>query len=972
MTQQLHKTLFIIDGYAQIYRAYHAIRDLSSPITKEPTNATFGFVGTLLKIYKQYKPDYIALTLDVSSEEGTFRSQIYPEYKANRTPPPDDLFPQIDRIIEIAQLMSIPILRVPGFEADDLIATICDTLKNQPDIDIRIISNDKDLLQLLSENVAMLDVHKDRLTDIAQLRQDKGVTPEQIVDMLSLMGDTSDNIPGVKGIGPKTASKLIEQYNTIENVLAHIDQLKPKQQENINTARDNLTLNRKLITLQRNVPLEFTLESAAVTPLDTAKLDPIFRQLGFTRHLHELHDLAHSTFPKTTTKITPKITTTPDKPLSQPLLFDSLPDSSAQTPTPSTANSTSPTTSSSTTSTLPSPTAANPSDYSLITTISQLDDVIKTITALPPKSARLSVDTETTSIHPMLADLCGISLAWQPNSGVYIPVKSPDPDSHLNHKTVIAKLKPILEDPAIPKLGQNLKYDINVLYRAGINLQGITFDTLIASALIDPSRNSHKLDHLALAYINYQMIPISDLIGSGKKQTTFDTVPLDLAATYAAEDADVVLRLHDVFAPMLDDMDLTSLFNDLEIPLITVLAKLEYHGITVNPDELDHQRDNIATQINSLREQIKNTADSDFSPDSTKQLADVFFTKMKCRVIKRGKTGPSTDSQVLLRIAEEEKPPASTLADLILQYRQLTKLMSTYLGSLKAAINPNTHRIHASFNQTGAATGRLSSSNPNLQNIPIRTEVGRQIRKAFIAPPDHLLLSADYSQIELRVLAHLSNDENLRNAFINDLDIHTAVAAKVFNVPVDQVTPDQRASAKMVNFGIVYGITPFGLARRLNPNTPASDNVQLASQIINDYKASYPRITTFLEECVHEAQSKGYVQTILKRQRPIPQINSTTSNIMNLGRRMAINSVVQGSAADLIKIAMVNIQKRIENDNLPLKMILQIHDELVFETPIALIEQHAAIVRSEMTNAMALSVPLKVDIAWSDNWMQSK
>ena len=950
------KRLYLIDGHAQIFRAYHAIRGgMSSPVTGEPTHATFGFVGMLLKLYREHKPDYVVVAIDVSSDTETFRSQLDADYKANRESPPEDFGPQVDRIIELCGMMNIPVIGVPGYEADDVIATLCDRLAGEDDIQTLIVSRDKDLQQLLSDRVVMFDIHKDETIDVDALQETKGVAPEQVRDMLALMGDTSDNIPGVPGIGPKTAAKLISKYGSIDELLRHTDELTPKQRENVEATRDRLDLNKQLVSLVHDMDFEFSLDDAATQPMDTAALAPVFKQLGFTRHLRDLEALGDQAIPDER----------PAKPVTvsdgEPSLFGG---GDEDAPIASSAFDT-----------------ANPDDYACITTTDQLDEVIAAIQTATKDGGPLAVDTETDTVLAMRASLCGVSLAWKPHGtgiaakrGVYIPTRSPDPESHLDSETVIRALRPILEDPAVPKVGQNIKYDLLVLRRAGIEMRGVDtgFDTMVAAFCIDATRSSFKLDALALSQLNYEMIPIDRLIGTGKKQITFDRVPLDRATTYAAEDADITLRLMDEYEPMLRQRGLVELFTELEMPLVSVLAELEHNGITVNADELDTQREALEKRIDTLRTEIIDTAKADFNPDSPKQLADVLFNQLGCKPYKRNKTGPSTDSGVLQRITDEQEGPGAIIAELVLEYRQLTKLVGTYLGSLKEAIHPETGRIHASFHQTGAATGRLSSSDPNLQNIPIRTDLGRQIRKAFVAAPGRVLLAADYSQIELRILAHLSRDPGLIDAFEKDLDIHRAVAAEVFDVPLDDVTADQRASAKMVNFGIVYGITPYGLARRLDPSAAASDNVEQAKQIIANYKKRYPKIDAFLERCVEQAETKGYVETIMKRRRAIPQITSRNQNVVQLGRRMAINSVVQGSAADLIKVAMIRLSKRITDEQLPMQMLLQIHDELVFEVPEAEAEAQAAILTQEMQGAMDLAVPLKADASWAASWFETK
>jgi DNA polymerase-1 len=965
------KSLYIIDGHAQMYRAYHAIRGLTSPVTREPTNATFGFVGMLIKLFRDRRPDYVIVTIDVGGDRGTFRSEIYPEYKANRSETPDDFRPQVDRIVEICRMWNLPVLFRQGFEADDVIATLCTTLGGDPGLDIKIVSRDKDLEQLLTANVSLYDVHTDITSDVESLRRDKGLTPAQVVDALALMGDTVDNVPGVPGVGPKTAAKLISQYGSLEGVLAHTDELSGKLKESIEAAREKLPLSRQLVQLRHDVPLDFALSQAAIGPVPVDVLKPMFKQLGFTRHVTELEMLAGAST-ASTMAATVTITSAPapttdhaelrarnrrDADLSDGLfgaVMEEAPAGAAVGPSPYAR--------------------ANPADYQTITTPTQLDELVTTLTRHAAAGGIISVDTETDQLDPMRCCPVGISMSWQSHGGVYIPVNSPNPGAHLAAAHVLAALRPLLEDPAVRKLGHNMKYDMIVFRNAGVNLSGVAetgTDTIVASYLIDATRNSHKLDNLSLAHLAHEMIPISDLIGTGKKQKSMAEVPVEKVAVYAAEDADIALRLGEVFVPQMESMGLGGLFRELEMPLVEVLAELEYNGILVDPHELERQKKTIDVRIIELVDQILAKAGVHFNIDSTRQLADVLFNTLGCKSLKRGKTGPSTDSEVLQHIADEQPPPGSQVAELVLEYRMLTKLRGTYLESLKEAINPRTGRIHASFNQTIAATGRLSSSDPNLQNIPIRTDLGRQIRRAFRAPPGHVLLSADYSQIELRLLAHLSQDPALLEAFEKDLDIHTAVAAEVFGVPLAEVTSEQRGTAKMVNFGIVYGITPYGLARRL-PASTAGSSVDAAKKIIDDYKRRYPKIDAFLARCVDMADANGYVETIAHRRRPIPEVRNSNPNIASLGRRMAINTVVQGSAADLIKIAMVRLHRRIRDQKLPMKMLLQIHDELVFETPDDHAEAMSRLVVAEMAGAMKLTVPLKVDTGWGATWFDSK
>ncbi len=957
------KTLYLIDGHAQFFRAYYAIRSgMTSPVTGEPTNMSYGFVGMLLKVLRDYKPDYLAVVIDVSGDKESFRSKIYPDYKGHREEMPDDMGPQIDRCLQVLDLMGIPVMGQEGVEADDVIATLVTRLKReQPDLAIRIVSKDKDLTQLLNDRVELFDVHKDSSVTAADVFKTEGVQPEHVLDILSLMGDTSDNIPGVPGIGPKTAAKLILEHGSIDNLLANLDTIKGKRRENLEASRDLLEVSRSLVQLRDDLDVEFDLEDARsdVSQLPAEAMLAMFRELGFTRYQDDLRTLAGGG-----DSAKPQAAASRERHDLDDGLFANVADaerSTAITPT-------------------------DPGSYHCITTLDALDALITRIKACQ----RFAVDTETDALSPMSANLCGISIAVEEREGYYIPVRSPDCSGHLDETTVLERLREVLENPSICKVGHNLKYDMLVLRRHGINLGQATsgppvrfdlFDTMIASYVVDATRSSHKLDVLALAMLNHTCIPITDIIGKGKSQRRFDEAPLDVAAPYASEDADITLRLYEMFKPQMEAIGLLSLFEQVEMPLVSVLAELEYNGIRVDPDELDRQREKLMLRIDALKGEIASNAphqeggiQGGFSPDSPRQLAAILFNKpddeppgLGLKVIKRGKTGPSTDQEVLEKLAGDPSVD-SELPRLIIEYRQLTKLVNTYLISLKDAINPATSRVHASFNQTVAATGRLSSSDPNLQNIPIRTDIGREIRRAFVAEPGHMLITADYSQIELRLLAHLAEDPALIDAFEQGMDIHTAVAAEVFGIAPDEVTSTQRNSAKMVNFGIIYGITPYGLARRLGGDT----KVEAASRIIGDYKNRFSRIDNFLHECIEHAKTHGYVQTILKRRRAIPQIHSNKPQQRSLGERMAINTVVQGSAADLIKLAMIDLYHRLPTDFPAVKMILQIHDELVFECPERLVERVTPFVTERMEAAMQLRVPLKVEAASSANWIDAK
>ncbi|MBL8745812.1 MAG: DNA polymerase I [Phycisphaerae bacterium] len=955
------KTLYIIDGHAQFFRAFHAIRTpMSSPVTGEPTNATFGFVGMLFKLLRELKPDYLVVAIDVSGDTETFRSEIYPEYKAHREAPPEALWPQVERCVSLLKEAGVPVLGVEGFEADDVIATL---VTRHPEVRVRLVSKDKDLQQLLVDGrVEMYDVHTDELVDVKRLKEEKGITPAQVIDMLTLMGDSVDNVPGVEGVGPKTAAELISTWGTLENLLAHADEIKGKRGEKLREAAPRLGLSKTLVTLRHDVPIDVSLDDADVSRLRLERLMPILKELGFNRYQEELKGLMGEPRSAAVAEaMLARAEGTGKKPEAASAGgFGGLFDQSPVTPKVLEAAG----------------------DYRCVRSREELDELVRRLR----EAEVFAVDTETTGLSPLRARLCGLSFAVRPGEAWYVPVRSPDPASHLDEETVLGALRALLEDPTRAKCGHNLKYDMLILRRHGVEVRGgsgCLFDSMTASFLIDSSRSSHSLDNLCLALLNHRNISITELIGSGKEQRTFDLVPLDAATTYAAEDADMSLRLREVMQPQLRAMQLVELFERVEMPLVEVLAELEWNGITVDPVELDRQAARLNTRIDELRVKIREGSPWAFNPDSPKQLSEALFNGpgddppgLGIKPLKKTKTGYSTDVEVLEKLALDPEVK-SAVPGLIVEYRQLTKLVGTYLTALKAEINPETKRVHSSFNQTGAATGRLSSSDPNLQNIPIRTEIGREIRKAFVAPPGRVLISADYSQIELRLLAHLSRDPALTEAFHRGDDIHTAVAAQINGVPLERVTKEQRNGAKMVNFGIVYGVTPFGLSSRLGISNEA------AAEIIDGYKRRFAGITTFLEECIAQARRFGYVETMLKRRRPITGIESKNPSERALAERVAINSVVQGSAADLIKIAMVDLHARLSPHAAHrrggraaefegVKMLLQIHDELVFESPTEIAEGVKGLIVERMERAMSLSVPLKVEASVSGNWFEGK
>ncbi|MCH2136165.1 MAG: DNA polymerase I [Phycisphaerales bacterium] len=939
------RTLCLIDGYSQFFRAYYARRPYqSSSVTGEPTKLVAGFCDILLHLLETGGPTHLAVALDVSGDTGTFRSEIDEDYKANREAAPDDFHPQVERCLEVIEALDIPLLGVEGAEADDVIATVARRVANSTD-DMRvwIISADKDLTQIVSDRVQLFDPQRDAMRTPADVFKTEGVEPEHVIDMLSLMGDSVDNIPGVPGIGPKTAAKLILEYGSIEGIYDHIDEIKGKRRENLEGAKERLLLNRDLVTLRDDLAFDFDIESARVD-LASLSLDrpaALFKQLDFRRTPAQLTKLIEAARAEASGGGADDANAASDA----GTLWGGLSDEPARQGDPD-------------------------ATYTCVRDLEALGSLAAQIAS----AELVAIDTETTGLDPMTCELCGISIALEAASGYYIPVRSPQPQSHLDQATVVEALRDVLERPDLCWAAHNAKFDLKVLRRAGLHLKGRCIDTMIASNVADPSRGSHRMDALALGLLQIDCIPLSSLIGSGKNQVSFDTVELDRASTYAAEDADITLRL---VAPLLEKVSeegLDSLLEDLELPLVPVLADMEYTGVRVDPDELDRQRNRLVGKMESLRAAILEAAPGPLNPDSPKQLAAALFNApddevpgLGLKVIKRRKTGPSTDVEVLEKL-DADPDVLTPLPALVLEYRQLAKLVGTYLVALKTCINEDTGRVHTRFNQIATATGRLSSSDPNLQNIPIRTDLGRAIRKAFVAREGFMLVTADYSQVELRMLAHLSKDDGLMAAFEAGEDIHRAVAAEVFGVAPEDVTSEQRGAAKMVNFGIVYGITPYGLSRRLGEGT----SVARAAQIIGDYKARFEGIESFLEDCVETAQRQGWVATMRGRRRWIHNINSANGQERALAERLAINSVVQGSAADLIKIAMINLHRDLPGLHPDARLVLQVHDELVIEVPQSVAEEGKDLLVDRMEHAMDLRVPLLVDASVSRDWYDAK
>ena len=910
------KTLYIIDGHAYIYAAYYApmSQRLTSP-SGEPTKATYIFTTTLLGLIKNQKPDMLVVAMD--SEGPTFRNKIYPEYKAHRPPMPDDMPVQINRIEQILGAMNVPVLRIDGFEADDVIGTLAQKA-SKDGIDTYICAKDKDMYQLVGDHIYIFDVKKGEVLDDDTLIEKYKIKPENFIDVLALQGDTSDNVPGVPLIGEMNAIKLIQQFGSLDNLYKNIAQIEGKKGQSLLEFKKQAYLSKDLVIINTRIPLEIDYEKITLKEFDKEKLVAIFNELGFARLLAQLGlETAQAAKPAPAAPKAPAKLGAPDS----------------------------------------VKTAAH--DYQLVDVPEKFDSFLNQL----QKQKLFAIDTETTSINPMRAELVGISFSWQPHHAFYLPIKAPLGQKHLDITAVRKKLAPILADPNVKKIGQNIKYDLLVLKNAGLPLNGIHFDTMVASYCLDPLRTSHSLDNMALDFLNYQSVPISALIGKGKNQLTFDMVDLEFACDYSAEDADLTFQLYYYLKDRLEAKpQLKKLFDEVEVPLISVLAAMEYNGVSLDGKLLSGMSGELTAEIKSLADRIYELAGSVFNIDSPKQLAEILFDKLGLESVRIGKTGRSTDAAVLEQLAGQHP-----IADLILQYRTLTKLKNTYVDKLGTLINPRTGRVHASFNQTVTATGRLSSSDPNLQNIPVKTEIGRKIRSAFVpAKNTDCILSADYSQIELRLLAHFSKDKALCAAFAADQDIHRFVASQIYGVPIEKVSPEMRSHCKAVNFGIIYGQGAFGLSHT------AGISVQQAKKFIDDYFARYSSIRAFLDSCIEKARQTGYAETILHRQRIIPNLKTKNANKRSQAERTAVNTVIQGSAADLIKVAMVNIQRKIEAENLPVKLILQIHDELVFELPKDQVQIHAQWISHEMTQAINLDVPLKVDTSSGPTWLGEK
>ncbi len=875
--------LFLIDGVSYAYRSYYAIQRLASS-KGTPTNAVFGFVRTLKKLIEDFHPEYIVAAFDPKGP--TFRHEKFTDYKIQRKPMPEDLMIQLPLIKKLLDAFEIPVIEVEGYEADDVMGTLA-VQGARRNLDVYLVTGDKDMFQLVDEHIKVLHTHKDnKIYDEQGVKERYGIKPKQIIDLLALSGDTSDNVPGVPGIGEKTAMELIQNYGSAEEVLKNVEKIPgKKRQENLKNNVELAMKSKELVVIDTKVPIQLDLKSSKFDGPDKEKLLELYKELEFSKLREELLEK------------TEEVET----------------------------------------------------DYRLINSSDELPKLVQKLN----KVKNLSIDVEATTTDPISAEMVGISLSFVPKQAYYIPL-----NGNIEKNEIIKALKPLLENPRINLIGQNIKYDMLVLSQHGIDLNNIAFDTMVAAYLLNPEKMRYKLDNLSIEYLNYKMISINELIGTGSKQISMKDVPIETVCRYSCEDADITLQLKNIFEKELKSKKLDQLFAEIEMPLIKVLADMELNGVSVDTKFLGQMSKEFQAQMDEISAEIYELAGEKFNLNSPKQLSVILFEKLKLPVQKRTKTGTSTDVEVLEKLARLHPLPKK-----LLDYRQWQKLKSTYIDALPGLINTVTKRIHTSFNQTITSTGRLSSSNPNLQIIPVRTEEGKRIRRAFIpAKKDWLLLSADYSQIELRIFAHLAEEPAMIEAFKRDEDIHAFTASLIFNCPLKDVTEEMRHRAKAVNFGIIYGQQAFGLSNYLN--IPVSE----AQAFIDEYYARYKKVKEYMDKRVEEAERLGYASTICNRRRYIPELQSKSNQTWQLGKRLAINTPIQGSAADLIKIAMINIYRKMKKQKLKSKMIIQIHDELIFEIPKNEQKTMQQFVKKEMESVMKLKVPLKVDIKVGKNW----
>jgi len=891
-----NQTIYLIDGSSYIHRAFHAIRNLANS-SGLPTNAAYGFTRMLLKLMEDKKPEYLAVAFDARGPN--FRHEIYEAYKANRPPMHEDLAVQIPYIKRIVQGLNLEIFEMEGFEADDLIGTLARKAE-QEGFQVVVVTGDKDFRQIISPRVSLWDSMRDRDTTYESFKEATGgLEPEQVVDLMGLSGDASDNVPGVPGVGEKTALKLIQEFRSMEGIYRNLEGVKQKKlKENLENFRENAFLSRRLVTIDCDVPLDAGIERLKVREPDPGLLSEVFRELEF----RELWDQFSAQ------------TATEDR-----LHVKTLMDAAA---------------------------------------VEGLARELKEI-------GRFSLDTETTSENPFTARLVGLSFSWNPGEAFYIPLchEYLGAPRQVSWDKARETLKGVLEDPSVAKIGQNIKYDSIVLKRHGVDLRGLEFDTMVASYVINPGFKQHNLDFLAQQYLNHKTITYHEVVGKGRNQILFSQVPIERAAEYSGEDAEVTLRLSRVLGERLETDENMDLFRNLEMKLIPVLIQMELNGFLVDTKVLSDMSRRIHEDLKQIEKDIYKEAGMEFNINSPQQLGFVLFEKLG--LPSQGKTSKTSAFATDVRVLKKLCAFPHRIPELLLTYRTLSKLKSTYLDTLVKMVQPETGRIHTSFNQTVAATGRLSSSNPNLQNIPIRTREGRAIRKGFVAAPGCVLLSADYSQIELRVFAHYSGDAAMKDAFAGDQDVHARTAAEIFDTPENEVSPDMRRVAKAINFGIIYGMGPQKLSTEL------AIDLKTARDYIERYYETHEGVKRFREQMIETAQTQGYVTTLFNRRRYLPDINHRNRVVRAEAERMAVNTPIQGTAADLIKHAMIRIHERLGEEKRETKMLLQVHDELVFEVPKAEVEDVRQLVREEMENVHELDVPLKVDMGVGADWAEA-
>lgn len=890
----------LVDGSSYLFRAYHAMPDLTNS-RGEHTGTIYGVINMIRKLLADYAPEDIAVIFDAKGK--TFRHDMYQEYKANRPPMPDDLREQIEPIHKIIKAMGLPLISIEGVEADDVIGTLANQA-TEAGIETVISTGDKDMAQLVNKHVSLINTMTDTVSDIDGVKEKFGVAPERIIDYLALIGDKVDNVPGVHKCGPKTAVKWLEEYDSIDGVIQHADEIKGKVGEYLREALEQLPLSKELVTIKLDVPLESTPQTLGISPPDNAKLKELFSHYELKTWLAEV------------------------------LNAEQNPDVS-----------------------VPSKQTDVKAEYETVLKQKDFDKWIKKL----KQSELFAFDLETTSLDYMQAEIVGCSFAINAGEAAYVPLAHDyeNAPKQLDRNKILQQLKPLLEDNKQNKLGQNLKYDMNVLANYAIEMRGIKFDSMLESYVLDSTGSRHDMDTLALKYLGQNTIHFEDIAGKGVKQKTFNQITLEDAAPYAAEDADITLQLHQtLWAKLQETPSLEKIFTEIEMPLMPVIARMERKGVLLDKGMLEIQSGELAIRMGEIQAQTWVEAGEEFNLGSPKQLQTILFEKMGLPVISKTPKGqPSTAESVLQELAHDYPLPK-----LILEYRSLSKLKSTYTDKLPLMIDSNTGRVHTSYHQAVAATGRLSSKDPNLQNIPVRTKEGRRIRQAFIAPKGYKVLAADYSQIELRIMAHLSGDAGLLDAFAKGIDVHSATAAEVFGGNVDEVSKDQRRSAKAINFGLIYGMSAFGLARQLEITRGE------AQQYVDRYFERYPGVKKYMEETKELAKQQGYVETVYGRRLYLPEINARNAMRRQYAERTAINAPMQGTAADIIKRAMIDLDGVIEKSKLDIRMIMQVHDELVFEVPEGIVEEASNIIKNSMVSAASLSIPLIVDVGIGNNW----